>query len=276
MRIKKHENGNEYLLTKHGMWIRNFTREVIPVDINKVTDRNDYSIIVENEIKNNTLDVSEIDTDKIKHTHAIIVSDGHDFEKKQHLLVSLPKEVLVIATNRALAKWKINKKIDYFVVNNPYSECMLQMPKHRYFPPCVASARTNYQFLKEYDARGGTIYKYASVREEKFSPSISKTICNIDDYRNPICASIVLSYKFGVSNLMLFCCDNAFAEDRPGAEQLPNNKWIYPQQRLGHSLIEGMLEWYSKHKVKLADHSSGPEYSQAHYIPENKVVSFFN
>jgi hypothetical protein len=276
MRTKKHNNGNVYLLTSHGIWVRDFTREITPIDINKVTEKRDYGIIVENEIKNNTLDISEIDTEKIKHTSAVIVSDGFDFDRKHHLLAELPPEVLVIVTNRALVKWKVNRKIDYLVVNNPYSECLLQIPKHRYFPSCVASTRTNYEFMKEYDRRGGTLYRYDSVREEGFSPAISKSICCLDDYRNPVCASIVLAYKFGVKRLMLFCCDGAFAEERPGAEKLPNGKWIYPQQRMGHSVVDGTLHWYAQQKVKLRDHSSGPEYNDTHYISEDEVVGFFN
>lgn len=276
MRTKKHENGNNYLLTQNGIWVRDFTRDITPIDINKVTEKKDYGIIVENEIKNTTLDISEIDTEKIKHNRAVIVSDGYDFEKKQHILTELPQDVLIITTNRALAKWKINKKIDYFVVNNPYSECMLQMPKHKYFPSCVASTRTNYDFLKEYDRRGGTIYRYASVREEGFSPALSNALCSLDDYRNPICASIMLAYKFGVSKLMLFCCDGAFAEERSGSEKLSNGMWIYPQQRVSHNVVDGIFYWYSRQKVKLRDHSSGPEYSQVPYISESEIVSFFN
>jgi hypothetical protein len=93
---------------------------------------------------------------------------------------------------------------------------------------------------------------------------------------NPVCASIVLAYKFGVKRLMLFCCDGAFAEERPGAEKLPNGKWIYPQQRMGHSVVDGTLHWYAQQKVKLRDHSSGPEYNDTHYISEDEVVGFFN
>lgn len=276
MRIKKHNNGNEYLLTSHGIWIRDFTRKVTPIDINNVTDRKDYNLIVENEIKNNTLDLSELDTDKIKYNKAIIVSDGYDFDNKQHLLASLPNDVIIIATNRVLVKWKVNKKIDYFVVNNPYSECMLQMPKHKYYPACVASSRTYHPFLKEYDNRGGLIYKYISVREENFSPTFSNAICSLDDYRNPICASISLAYEFGVNKLMLFCCDNSFAENRPTAEQLSNGKWMYPQQKIGHDIINGVLYWYTKQKAKIRDHSNGPEYKEVPYIGENEIVSFFN
>jgi hypothetical protein len=276
MRIKKHSNGNEYLLTEASIWVRNFTKEISPIDINAVTERKDYNIIVENEIKNNSLDLSEIDTDKIKYSKAVIISDGYDFDRRQQLLLNLPNDVIIIATNRTLVKWKINKKIDYFVVNNPYKECLLQMPKHKYYPSCVASSRTYHDFLKEYDRRGGVIHKYASVREETFSPALNNIICSLDDYRNPICASISLAYKFGVNKLLLFCCDNAFAESRPTAEQLYNGKWIYPQQRMSHAIVEGMFYWYLKEKAQIRDYSSGPEYKEVSYISEDEIVEFFN
>jgi hypothetical protein len=274
MRIKKHENGNHYVLTDHGMWIRDFTRTVLPIDINNATDKKDYGIIVENETNNNSIHMSDLDTQKIHHSTAIIISDGYDFEKKHLILTNLPKNVLVIATNRSLVKWKINRKIDYLVVNNPYGECVLQLPSHKYLPPCIASTRTNTDFINEYDARGGTLYKYASVREQDFSPLQSKTTCILDDYRNPICASISLCYKFGVSRILLFGCDHAIQNERPTAEPLPNGLWIYPQQRIGHEVIDGMLHWYSKKRCSIADHSFGPEYKHAAYLDEDKIAEF--
>jgi hypothetical protein len=184
----------------------------------------------------------------------------------------LPKDVLIIATNRSLVKWKINKTIDYFVVNNPYQECMLQMPKHRYLPSCIASTRTYHPFVKEYDSRDGVVFRYTSVRDGKFSPSVSNTICQIDDYRNPICAAIVFAYKIRVSQLLLFCCDNAMEQERPGTEQITNGKWLYPQQKTSHLLIDGLAYWYKK---SIKDHSSGLEYKNIPYISEDEITDFF-
>lgn len=272
--IKRCANGNEYVLSGD-TWVRNFINPVSPVDINVLTDSKDYNLMVENEVKNSSLDISEIDTDKTKHTKAIIVSDGYDFENKQKLLLGIPSNVVLIATNRSLAKWKINKKIDYFLVNNPYPECMIAMPKHKYNPPCVLSSRTYHQFVKEYDRRGSTIYKYSPTPEKRFSSSISKSICMIDEYRNPICAAIGLCFKFGVSKLMLFCCDSSFNSDRPSAEKINNGLWIYPQQRVAHNIINGNLYWYKKAGAEIVDHSSGLEYDNVPYISESEIVNYF-
>jgi hypothetical protein len=277
MRIKRNNNGNEYLLTEYGAWVRDFTKRIVPVDINTFTDKTDFSLIVENEIKNSSLDLSEMDADKIKINNAIIVSDGYDFDNKQNLLTDIPKDVVIIATNKSLVKWKINRKIDYFIVNNPYSDCMLMMPKHNYLPACVASTRTYHEFLRQYDLRNGVIYKYTSVQEQGFSPRNDKLICSIDDYRNPICAAIGLAWKLSVKKLLLFCCDSSFISERPSAEQLPNNNlWTYPQQKISHSLIEANLFWYQKQKVKLGDHSSGPIYKNVPYVMEKDIPKFFS
>ena len=272
--IKKYNDGNEYYFA-NGMWIRNFTKSATPIDINNITEQKDYRIIVENEIKNSAFDISEIDANKIKHKKAIIISDGFDFANKQKIILDIPNDVLVICTNRSLSKWRINKKVDYFVVNNPYKECMNLLPKHKYYPSCLISSRTNYEFVNEYDKRGGSLYKYSSTPEENFSSSINKSICVIDDYRNPICAAIGLCYKFGVSKLMLFCCDSSYNTNQPSSEKLNIGLWIYPQQKISHDIIDGNLYWYKKRGAVLADHSSGPEYQNVNYINENDIVEFF-
>jgi hypothetical protein len=276
MRIKKNSNGNEYLLTEYGAWVRDFTKRIAPVDINNFTKKDDFSLIVENEIKNNSLDLSELDADKIKINNAVIVSDGYDFDNKQHLLIEIPNNIAIIATNKSLAKWKVNRKIDYFVVNNPYQDCMLMMPKHNYLPACVSSTRTYHEFVRQYDLRNGVIHKYTSVQEQSFSPRNDKLICAIDDYRNPICAAIGLAWKLSVKKLLLFCCDSSFASERPAAEHLPNGLWTYPQQKISHSLIEANLFWYQKQKVKLGDHSSGSTYKNIPYVAEKEIKEFFD
>lgn len=276
-RIKKHDNGNEYLLTEDGIWVRNFTKKASPIDINSLTNKQEYGMLVENEIKNNMLDLAELDTHLVSFESAVIVSDGYDFDRKHKLLMDLPSDIAVIATNRALAKWNCKCKIDYFVINNPYPECSLQMPQ-RYFPKCVASSKTNPDFIREYDEQGGLIYKYSPVAEAHFSPTPNRSICVIDDYRNPICAAIGLVYSLSVKKLLLYCCDDAFNTDRPGAEQLSNGLYIYPQHRLSHRIIEANLYWYNrkqKSKITLGDHSNGPEYSEVPYITEKDIVKFF-
>ena len=157
MRIKKHSTGNQYLLVDDGIWIRNFTLNTIPLDINKLTNKSDYPLFFKNEINNDNSTTLAFDAETKKYNKAVIVSDGYKFSDKQSLLLDLPSDVIIIAVNRTLVKWNINKKIDLFLVNNPYSECMNYMPSHGYYPKCVASTRTNSEFIEIYKKRGGTV-----------------------------------------------------------------------------------------------------------------------
>jgi len=274
MRIKKLPNGNEYKLTEHGLWVRNFTATTHPLDINRLSGEADYPRFIENEIQNSRQDLSELD-EVAKHRMAVIVSDGYDFEEKQKLLLNLPPELVFIAANRTLAKWTVNHKIDYFVVNNPYAECMGLMPQHRYFPKCVVSTKTYPPFIDEYVNKGGIVCQYLSSPDERYQSPL-RVICTLDDYRNPICASVHIAYKLGVKRLLLLCCDDSFKDERPAAQQLPNGLWTYPQHLVSHGALEAMLFWYGKSKgVRLGSHSSGPDYKDVPYIQQEDLVKFY-
>jgi hypothetical protein len=99
----------------------------------------------------------------------------------------------------------------------------------------------------------------------------------IDDYRNSICAAILLAFRFHVRKLLLFCCDDAFDIERPASEKLENGLWIYPQQNVAHDLIDANLYWLSnqEYEVAIKDHSSGPKYKNAGYIPMEGILDFF-
>jgi hypothetical protein len=74
----------------------------------------------------------------------------------------------------------------------------------------------------------------------------------------------------------MLCCDDSFEGERPGAVKLHNDLWMYPQHEISHSMISGMFNWYKKVKgVKIADHSSGPIYEDAPYIPKEEILKFF-
>ena len=160
MRIKKHSNKNEYLLTEDGLWVRNFCKKGVPKrDVNQLASQEDYQIFLENELAIRKLRIPSIET-PVYH-NIIIVSDGFDFSKKQKLLAKFPsKKVTIIAVNRSLANWKLvgdncpaelKRAVTFFLVNNPYKECMKYVPtKHRYFPRCIISNRTNFEFVHTY------------------------------------------------------------------------------------------------------------------------------
>jgi hypothetical protein len=276
MRIKKHPNRNEYLATPEGLWVRNFAKEAVPyVDINHLGRSQDYPVFLQNEIANSTAMHAWIDSEHFEHPDIVIVSDGYDFDERQKYLAELPKNITIITVNKALAKWKSTTRVPgYYVVNNPYDECVNYLPK-RIFPKCIASTRTNSRFLKNYR---GTIYRYMPVSEQVYSGPKSKEIeYQIDDYRNPICAAIGLAYRFRVERLALFCCDDSFADERPAAEKLNNGLWMYPQQRISHSLIEANLYWLKKAipDIRIINSSSGPEYEGIIYIEPENISRFF-
>ncbi len=274
MRIRKHPTGNEYL-SVNGIWVRNFLKEVKPLDLNALSNKGDYSLFFENEIANERNDLADLDLSSLRFNGAVVVSDGYDFAKKSELLLKLPNNVAVIATNRTLVKWRVDRKIDFFVVNNPYRECMNFMPNHRYYPRCLASTRTYPLFIQKYKNRGGNVLGYLPTPDVSYS-SPSKTI-KLDDYRNPICASIHLAYKLGATKLLMLCCDDSFDSERPASTKLENGLWTYPQHLIPHRIIGGMLHWYKKIKgVKLGDHSSGPFYEDVPYITAEEVCKFFD
>jgi hypothetical protein len=274
-RIKKHITGNLYALTEDGVWVRNFNSPVAPLDINKLTPISEYPKFLENEIVNERNDLSSFDPGSLRFDRAVIISDGYDFAEKHKLLSNLPNTVAVIATNRSLVKWNTNRKIDFFLANNPYEECMSLLPSHRYYPRCLASTRTYPQFIETYKSRGGNVLTYSVSPEPGYS-SPSRNYCQLDDYRNPVCAAISLAHKVGVTKLMLVCCDDSFDDERPAAVKLENGLWTYPQHLMCHNIIGTMLSWYKKIKgTKIGDHSSGPVYKDAPYIPQEEMLKFF-
>lgn len=279
MRIKKTKDNNQYLLTKQKMWVRDFTKNDVPfVDLNKTYKEEDYFVFLENETQNCLGKYSWIDTESFIHEKIVILSDGYNFSKKQEILKSLPKDVTIIGVNNSLNKWKIPERtINYYLVNNPYEECMKYFPRrNKNLPKCISSNRTNYKFLRNYK---GVIYKYCPTNESTYTNNSTKEISyKIDDYRNTICAAIQIAYRFYVEKLLLFCCDDSFAEERPGAEKLYNNLWQYPQQNLAHQLIDSSLYWLKNsayNEIKIANHSSGALYENAAYINEEEIIDYF-
>lgn len=270
-------NKNKYFLTTTGLWVRDYTQSLIPEDINKLVPHSDYNLFLNNEMENAKSNLAAIDAETIFAPNVIIVSDGYKFEEKQHLLKNISQKVTIIGVNHALSKWKVQRRMDWYLTNNPYQECLSFLPKHNYYPRCIVSSRTNPQFVNRYRARSGVVYRYSPVCDKKFSSNyFMKPIYYVDDYRNPICAAIAIASKWEVRKLLLLCCDDVFDSERSGTEQLTNGKWMYPQQKISHGLIEGNLYWLKKQEVEVADHSSGPEYKDVQYITEDFITEFFS
>ena len=274
MRIKKHSNNNKYLSTDSGIWVRDFcTSAKRYEDINHLIPQKDFPILLNNELENKKGRYPNIDNENIVMNNIIIVSDGYDFESKQEILADLPEDVFIIGTNKALKYWSLigKKTMNYYVINNPYVDSMSFLPE-KYFPKCISSTRTHFEFLNKYR---GTKYTYFPVSEEGFSGLNLESSYRIDDYRNPICAAIGLAYKFGVQKLALFCCDNSFKDNRPSAERLESGFWTYPQQRISHELIDANLYWLSTQNVKICEHTNDYKFTNATYIKEEDIIGFF-
>lgn len=284
MYIKPHSTNNEYIRAGD-VWVRNFTKAgVSAVSLDNLFEDDEYDVILKNEVSNGNF--PKISRDIVEATKVVIVSDGHNFSWKHLSIAKFPKDVLVMTVNRAMRNWKLmhpdippedRRSINAHVVNNPYQECMSCLPntKAPYYPTCIASTRTNYEFLKKYL---GDKYVYDVPPDPKFGTYKNESYC-IDDYRNPICAAIGLAHQFGVQKLMLVSCDDSFAQERDFSVPLLNGLWVYPQQVRSQEIIDANLYWLThqeEHEVQVADWSDGPKCVNASYITnEEEAIKFF-
>jgi len=284
MRLKKIKT-NEYLMTEDGIWVRDFTRSNSSYqDINDLSTERDYALFLANEVENQSRRWPLIDDDTFVYPNIVIVSDGYGFDERQRILARLPKkEVLIIGVNRALAKWKLvgqncpadeKRGMGWYVLNNPFPEAARFLPtQHRYYPRCIASVRSSPGFLASYE---GNISLYVPTPERNYSGPVGHSRYRVDDYRNPVCAAINLAHRFKVRKLLLFCCDDSFADERPNAERLQNGLYSYQPQQVSRRVIDANLHWLAKEKVKIGDYSSGIILEHASYInDEEGVLAFF-
>ncbi len=280
MKIKKHSNKNHYLLAGNsGVWIRDITRPNVPyIDINHLTSPADYQLLLHNEIQNKGKNLQHIDTEDFIHPTIVIISDGYGFKEKQNLLADLPKDVIIIAVNGALAAWELIKRqrVHYYVVNNPYTECMSFFPrKNRYFPKCIASMRTNPDFIRQYSKKG-TMYRYLPTPEVCFSTMKSDALYHIDDYRNPICAALGLAYRMEAQKILLFCCDDSFLDERAGSVAAREGLFTYPHHLISRDIIDGTIHWIVSQEdmeVEVASYSS-IDYYNVPYIDNMELSNF--
>ena len=274
-RIKKHTNRNHYLHVGDNLWVRNPGIAGVPyADINNLTNAIDYSTLLRNELVNDRMKYPWIDTEKIQSEKAVIVSDGFDFKQRHNLIGDLPRDVNIFAINGALIKWSCKKRNpSFYVINNPYKEAMHYLPQSN-FVKCIASSRTNYEFLQKY---GGNKYRYCSAADGHYCGIDSKDcLYRIDDYRNPICGVINLLHYFGVKKLMLAFCDEVFADERPGSIKGDDGKFYYPQHVQANNLIDGNLFWLKKNRgCDVAQNVVGLKLKTATYIPLEDMAQFF-
>lgn len=259
MIIKKHKNKNKYILDG-GIYVRDFTDDyVVPVDLNELANEQDKDIFINNEMNNFSKRYSEFEINNYE--KIVIVSSGFNFKKKHLILNELSKDTCVIAVNNSLKEWELlakisnmNRIINYYLVNNPYEECLNYLPiNHSYYPKCIASTRTNSKFLDSYK---GNKFLYCPTTNYSFS-SLFNYNNKLDDYRNVICSALDLSFKFKASKIFLFCCDESFDKEKPGSLKLKNNLYYYPQQILSEQIIGNMCYWLKNKKIEIYNYSSG-------------------
>lgn len=284
MRIKKAISSNEYIRAGN-VWVRNFSkRGVAPICLSHMYEKQDYQSVLKNEERNKSR--ARISDEKLRFRNIVIVSDGYKFKERHKFLSNLPSNVCVLTVNGALKGWKLvgkniapekRKSVNAHVVNNPYREALMGLPEREsaYYPVCISSIRTNSEFCERYI---GDIYTYIPTPERVFGYERNESYF-IDDYRNPICAAIGLSYQFDVRKLLLLCCDDSIEEEKTHTVQLENGLWTYSHHLRSQEIIDANLYWLTHQdgkEVKVADFSSGNKYKNAAYISSDKeALDFF-
>jgi hypothetical protein len=273
MLIKHHINKNEYCLSRSGHWIRNFTKPAVkPIDINDITPLEDMKLIVDNEFKNSIKRYQTMEN--TFHEKAIILGDGYAFEESVRAIEELSADVIVIGVNKTFSRWKSPRTLNYYVVNNPYQDCLYYYPQViTSWPRCIASSRTYPHFLEVYK---GSLSIYSPICGEVYSGPYNDSDFFIDDYRNSICAAIGLCYKFKVKKLMLMSTLEMYQEERSGTIPAKNGLWTYPQQKIANDLIDANLYWMQKAKIDVGYTNSGLDYEFATYINVADLKRFFN
>jgi hypothetical protein len=274
MLFKKHRNKNDYVFSDSGHWVRDFTKPLSkPLDINNLIPISDMKIMLENETNNHGRIYQNIDTENMVHSKILIIGDGYSFEKSQEALKNLPSDVVVIGVNGTLNRWDNSRRMNYYVINNPYEDSLFYLQNAKTLPKCIASTRTYSGFLKDYKSM---IYTYAPVTDEVYSGVVGETNSFVDDYRNPICAAISLSYKFKVKKLMVMSLAELYDEERPGTQKTTDGLWIYPQQKTALSLIDANFCWLQKAKIDVGYNDKGSDYKFATYISTDMTRRFFS
>jgi len=278
MRIKKYKN-NQYVTTDE-IWIRNPFKESKAVDINFL-GKEEINIFIKNEEQN--IRSSYIEMDKMEEfsmDNIIIVSDGYNWKEKQLILADLPNsDVKIIGVNGSLSQWNmvgkeaVKKRVmAFYIINNPYSESMRFLPKkHSYYPNIVSSTRTYSPFLKEYKTQP---YLYRPTPDVNYS-GLGDVGMTLDDYRNPICAAISFAVRRKAKKILLFCCDEAFEEKRPGSIEMKNGLYQYPQQVMCQNIIDKQCYWLKKNAIEIKDCSYGIKYENIEYINFENITDFF-
>jgi hypothetical protein len=231
----------------------------------------DIQLMLRNEMKNSIKSYSNLETETFSHDKAVIIGDGYGFDNSVKIIESLPPDVIVIGVNGSFAKWNSQRRMNYYIVNNPYQECLFYYPQIiRIWPKCIASTRTNPHFLEVYQ---GSLYVYSPTNNEIYSNEAASDY--IDDYRNSVCAALCICYRFKVKKILLLSLLEMYEKERPGTEKIKDNLWLYPQQKIARSLIDANLYWLKNARIDVHYAGDGPDYEFATYISLNDLKKGF-
>lgn len=274
IQIKNHRNKNDYALSRSGHWVRDFTKPLVKgIDINNLIPHSDMNLMLTNEMKNQEKLNQKIESEEFSHPKIIIIGDGYKLDENQELLKTLSEDVVIIGVNSAFARWKGIRRMNYYVVNNPYDDCKNYLSSNnKVWPKCIASTRTSPQFMERYK---GLTYIYAPVKDEVYSGINNDLEAFVDDYRNPVCAAIALAFRFKVKKLLLLSLLEMYEQKRPATDKV-KDLWIYPQQRMAHALIDTNLYWLQKVKIDVGHIDECLDYQFATYISKDSIKRFFN
>jgi len=274
--IKNHKNGNQYKHVENNIWVRNFTLNYNkPVDINKLFDEKEISTFIFNENKNIFSKFTKFEPKDLSQKNIIITSDGFGFENINEVLngINLNKKFIIL-TNNALKKWDNLKVLpDLFVENNPFKEALNNI-SYKYYPNCLISTRTFYQFVNNYKYKNINLYNPTPL--EFYNP-ITKIDDSkyLDDYRNPICAAINYSYLCNAKNIFFLYCSEAFEEEKP-ATILHNDgiHYQYQQNKLSEKIIDSMIFWIRKNNksCNVFYHGLDKTFKFASYIEKEDLI----
>ena len=244
LKIWEHPNKNDYVLVDPNIWVRNFTKNVASAyDINNLYNDNEFELLLNNEMAASFCNVPYLSNPLTKNKNAIILNNGYGYKEAKEIIESSEREKhYIICLNNTFKMWSNIKRMpDLFIVNNPYADCLSQIPLKTEGTQCICSTRTNMNFYENYK---GYIFKYASTENQNFvSGKLPATVTKLDEYRNPVCSAIHFCWLNNIQNILLIGCTVGTSDEREGTQK-HGEFYKLPAQIQSDKIIDSMMMWY--------------------------------
>jgi len=274
--IKNHKNLNDYFYTTSNLWIRNFAKKnCLPKDINYLYQKKEIDMLLKNEIENKKAHYTDFFTENFKYRKAIIISDGFGWDKNKFFIDDLPEDIAIITIHGACRFWTNDRLPNFYLLTNPYENSTNLFFPNEVFPFLIASNRASSRFLERWP---NNKYTYNSTPDEYYESSVSKgSSFYVDEYRNAVAAAINLAYYMNVEDLALCYPIDAYKDYREGTTRY-GDAFIYPQQQISASIIDGMLFWYRNNNpdCKIIYCGIDKILQFAAYVSEEEIVKVFH